>query len=594
MAKQIDVKYTDRDFNSLKKQLVEFSKNYFPDTYNDFSPTSPGTMYMEMAAYVGDVLSYYQDIQYQESLLQYAQEPANLFSLAYMMGYNPKMTTAAQVELDVYQQVSATSGRPNWTEAVTLTGGTQLESQAAGSTRFYVEDSIDFNYSSSFSPTEVTVYSQDSTGAVNSFLLKKKVKAISGEVETKTFSVGSAQRFLTLALEDSNIIGILKIEDSEGNEWTEVPYLAQGTIFVEDNTTTPATMKLQKTPRRFVTRFTSKGTLQLQFGSGVSTQEDTVITPNPSNVGLGTHYGASKLDVAYDPSNFMYTQEYGLAPANTTLTVTYLSGGGIASNVPNNTIRKIVSLTGASPSDVSFTNPKAATGGKDADTAEEIRQNSAKAYREQLRAVTNEDYVVRSLSMPAKFGSIAKAFAAQDQLTKNTNNTDSILEANPLGVSLYILGYDNEGKLSNVGNLIKKNLQTYLSQYKMITDSINLRDAFIVNIGIVFEIVIRPNEVAREVLLRCNNALRDHFKTTRWNINQSINLSEVYTLLDKVSGVQTVKNIDITNKAGGNYSQFSYDIKGATRDGVVYPSYDPCMFEIKFPETDIIGRVTTI
>ena len=424
--------------------------------------------------------------------------------------------------------------------------------------------------------------------------MKKKVKAISGEVETKTFSVGSAQRFLTLALEDNDIIGILKIEDSEGNEWTEVPYLAQSTIFVEDPSTTPATMKLQKTPRRFVTRFTSKGTLQLQFGSGVSTQEDTVITPNPSNVGLGTHYGASKLDVAYDPSNFMYTQEYGLAPANTTLTVTYLSGGGIASNVPANTITRIVSLTGATPSDVSFTNPKAATGGKDADTSEEIRQNSLKAYREQLRTVTNEDYVVRSLSMPSKFGSIAKAHAAQDQLTKNTNTTDSILESNPLGISLYILGYDNGGKLANVDNLIKRNLQTYLSQYKMITDSINLRDAFIVNIGIVFEIVIRPNEVAREVLLRCNNALRDHFKTTRWNINQSINLSEIYTLLDKVSGVQTVKNIDISNKVGGDYSQFSYDIKGATKDGVVYPSYDPCMFEVKFPETDIIGRVTTI
>ena len=194
--------------------------------------------------------------------------------------------------------------------------------------------------------------------------------------------------------------------------------------------------------------------------------------------------------------------------------------------------------------------------------------------------------------MPSKFGSIAKAHAAQDQLTKNTNTTDSILESNPLGISLYILGYDNGGKLANVDNLIKRNLQTYLSQYKMITDSINLRDAFIINIGIVFEIVIRPNEVAREVLLRCNNALRDHFKITRWNINQSINLSEIYTLLDKVSGVQTVKNI--SNKVGGDYSQFSYDIKGATKDGVVYPSYDPCMFEVKFPETDIIGRVTTI
>src|SRR6056300_939638 len=604
MAEERDIKYVNKTFSDLRQQLIDYAKNYFPDTYNDFSPTSPGMMFMEMAAYVGDVLSFYQDIQLQETLLQYAQEPGNLYSLAYMMGYRPKISTAATVDIDVFQQVSAIANVPNWDQALVIPENTQLESTAAGQARFFIDEKVNFGFSSSYSPTEVSVYAS-SGNTINTFLLKKTVKAFSGEVKTKTVSVGSPERFKTITLEDSNIIGILDVSDG-ANDWYEVPYLAQDTIFEEtanassDKNLAPYLLSLKKVPRRFVTRFTSTGNLQLQFGAGTTGQDDSVITPDPTYVGLGTGNGISKIDVAYDPSNFMFTGTYGLAPSNSTLTIRYLVGGGVESNVPANTVTTVVNQATATGTDTSqastiaYNNPRAASGGKDGDTAEEIRQNSLKAYSEQLRAVTKEDYIVRALSMPSKFGSVAKVHVLQDQLTSTKSTTDNIIDSNPLSLSMYVLAYDNNRKLTTASANMKESLKQYISQYRMLTDAVNIKDAFVVNIGIKYDIVLRPGAVGREVLLRCTQALQEHFDIRKWSINQPINIGTIYSLLDRIKGVQTVQGIEIINKVGGSYSQYAYDIKGATKNNIVYPSYDPCIFELRTPNSDIEGRITTL
>ena len=604
MAEERDIKYVNKTFSDLRQQLIDYAKNYFPDTYNDFSPTSPGMMFMEMAAYVGDVLSFYQDIQLQETLLQYAQEPGNLYSLAYMMGYRPKISTAATVDIDVFQQVSAIANVPNWNQALVIPENTQLESTAAGQARFFIDEKVNFGFSSSYSPTEVSVYAS-SGNTINTFLLKKTVKAFSGEVKTKTVSVGSPERFKTITLEDSDIIGILDVSDGS-NDWYEVPYLAQDTIFEEtangssDANLAPYLLSLKKVPRRFVTRFTSTGNLQLQFGAGTTGQDDSVITPDPTNVGLGTGNGVSKIDVAYDPSNFMFTGTYGLAPSNVTLTIRYLVGGGVEANVPANTITTVINQATATGTDTSqastiaYNNPRAASGGKDGDTAEEIRQNSLKAYSEQLRAVTKEDYIVRALSMPSKFGSVAKVHVLQDQLTSTKSTTDNIIDSNPLSLSMYVLAYNNDRKLTTASTNLRNNLKQYLSQYRMLTDAINIKDAFVVNIGVKYDIVLRPGAVGREVLLRCTQALQEHFDIRKWNINQPINIGTIYSLLDRIKGVQTVQNVEIVNKVGGTYSQYAYDIKGATKNNIVYPSYDPCIFELRTTNSDIEGRITTL
>ena len=279
---------------------------------------------------------------------------------------------------------------------------------------------------------------------------------------------------------------------------------------------------------------------------------------------------------------------------NENVTVKYIKGGGIAANVPANSITNKVEVTPTrgTLASLTFTNEKPAAGGRDGDTVEELRENALRSFSEQGRAVTLQDYTVRALSLPSKFGSIAKVYATQDQLT-NTNTTDLIIDNNPLALSLYVLSYNNNKNLTTATNTLKTNLKTYLSEYMMLSDSINIKDAFVVNISLEYDVIVRPNYAGRDVLLNCNLAVQDYFKIEKRNINQPINLAEIYTLLDKVKGVQTVQEIKVNNLQGGNYSRYAYDIKGATKNNVVYPSFDPCIFEIKFPKSDIKGRVIT-
>lgn len=601
MAQDRDIKYVNREFSDFRTQLMEYAKNYFPETYNDFSPTSPGMMFMEMAAYVGDILSFYQDTQLQETYLQYAKEPGNLYALAYMMGYTPKVTTVSEVDLDVTQIVSATVGNaPDMSQTLVVAANAQLAAVTGGQPKFFIDREIDFGFESTADPTEVTVATTINNSPAT-FQLKKKVKAFSGEVKTITQSFTSVEKFATFNIDDDNIIGILDIVDSNGNIWTEVPFLAQDTVFQRtvntgsDSSTVPYILTLSKVEKRFITRFNSQGRLQVQFGAGITGQDPETFTIDPKHVGSNTPQGISRLDYAYDPSNFLFSKSYGLAPSNTTLTVRYLVGGGIQANVPANTITEQVSVTSTGTgTDLAFNNPKPASGGKGGDSIEELRQNSLRAFNEQKRAVTREDYIIRALSLPSTYGNVSKVYVAQDQLLSNKSTTDNIIDSNPLALSMYVLAYDNDGKLINATNGLKQNLRTYISQYRLVTDALNIKDAFVVNIGVKFDIITLPGYSGRDVLLACTERLQDHFNISKWNINQPINLSTIYTLLDQVKGVQTVQKVEVENLTGGNYSEFEYDVKGATRNNIVYPSYDPCIFEVKFPATDIKGRITTL
>ena len=606
MAEQRDIKYVNREFGDFREQLVEFAKSYFPDSYNDFNETAPGMMFIEMASYVGDVLSFYQDTQLQETFLQHAQNPSNLYSLAYMMGYRPRVSTAAEVGLKIEQKVQALSGSnyvPDWDQAIKVHENSTIKSTAESNTSFILQESVDFKFSSSYDPTDISIASVDEDNNPAEYLLTKSALAISGEIKSTESTFTTAEKFATINITDDNILKVLDVTDSDGNTWTEVPFLGQDTIFDEeqnaasDSSLVPSILKLKRVPRRFVTRFTSKGVMQIQFGSGVVGSDDETFLPDPSNIKkYGDKQAVEQIDRAFDPTNFLFTRTYGLAPSNTTLTIRYLTGGGVGANAPANSVTSgdVVTTTVTDSTfltTLTFNNEKPASGGKDGDTVEELRQNSLKAFSEQKRAVTTSDYTVRALSLPPQFGSVAKAFVTKEF---NQNTTKSVLSENPLALALYVLAYDNDGKLITATNSLKNNLKSYLTEYMMITDAIDIKDAFVVNIGVKFEVLTLPNYASRDVLLNCTNKLKDYFKTSKRDINQPINISSVYTVLDQIKGVQTVKSVTINNKAGGNYSQFAYDVEGATKGGIVYPSYDPCIFEVKYPNIDIEGRVTTI
>ncbi len=617
MSTNIDIKYINKDFNNFKQSLIDYAKTYFPNTINDFSDESPAMMFIEMASYVGDVLAFSQDNQLQESLLLYAKEKENLISLAYMLGYRPKVTNASSVYLDIYQLVpaliSGSSNVPDFSYAIILNNENIVKSSTTNQ-EFITTDLVDFSFSSSLDPTEVTVYSI-SNGQPVYYLLKKKVKAISGTVKSNNFTFGSPERFPTIELNSDNIIQILDITDSDGNTWYEVPFLAQETIFEEvrnipfnnptlssDNSTVPYLLRLKSVPRRFTTRFTSENILKIEFGPGILTLPDEEIIPNSDNVGLGLIDSISKLNYAFDPSNFLYTKTYGISPSNTTLTVRYLVGGGVESNVsanditiiPEPDVTIITNSTQTILDSIAVNNPKAATGGKGGDTIEDIRLNSLSSFNAQSRAVTFNDYIIRTLSLPEKYGSVAKVYITKD--TQLSNDIDNIINNNPLALDLYLLSYNSSKQLTQASNALKNNLKVYLEQYRMLTDAVNIKNAYIINIGVKFDIITLPGYNNKEVLTNCINIIKDHFNIDKWQVNQPIIISELITKLDQTKGVQTVSKLEIENKVGENlgYSRYAYDIKSATKNNIVYPSLDPSIFEIKFLDKDILGRCVTL
>ncbi len=537
-----------------------------------------------------------------------------------MFGYKPNVTQVATVDVDFYQQVPAVftggSYEPDFSYALSIPANTTVSSNAPTSVSFLIEDPVDFSVSSSGDPTEVTVYQVSAGGAVvDYYLLKKTRKAISSTINTTTFSFGTPQQFETVEISSPNIVGILDITDSDSNVWYEVDYLAQETVFDSIKNTnvndpnlsqyqgdTPYLLQLKSVQRRFTSRFLNNTLLQLQFGAGTYNDTDEEILPNPDNVGLGLPFEKDKLTTAFSPQNFVLTKTYGIAPSNTTLTVRYLTGGGVGANVPANTISNINSNVqfinsnlNSSTAQIVFNslavnNPAAADGGGDGDTTEEIRQNASANFASQLRNVTQDDYLVRALSMPARYGVISKAYIEPTKAQSvQSGAAASILD-------LYVLSFDINTKLRTASIALKQNLSTYLSQYRMVNDSISIKDAFIINIGVNFDIIVLPNYNSNEVLTRCILALQDFFSINKWQINEPIILRDIYILLDAIDGVQTVKNVAISNKVGTalGYSPYAYDVTGATINNVVYPSLDPCIFEVKYPDTDIQGRVVNL
>ena len=613
MAVTRNINYINKDFTSYRNQLVNYSQTYFPTTYTDFSPTSPGMMFIEQAAYVGDVLSFYLDNQIQENYLQYARQTNNLYDMAYMYGYKPRVTGLATVTVDLYQQVPAKLingvAEPDYDYAVIINANTQITTTSGTPQTFIIEDSVNFTVSSSSNPTSVTV-AQITSGVPDYYLLRKSTTAYSGTIKSTDFSFGTPVEFATVSINAPNIANIIDVIDSDGNQYYEVDYLGQDLVFdgirntnVNDPNTyndsdTPYLLQTKSVQNRFATRYLASNLLQLQFGAGSPATVTENVIPNPFNVGLGLPFGQDKLTTAYSPTNFIFTNTYGNTPSNTTLTVRYLSGGGVGSNILAN------ALTNVNTSNIQFlkgglntttaqyvfdsiasNNPYAANGGNNGDTIEDIRQNAISQFSTQMRNVTQDDYLVRALSMPSKFGTISKAFTQKP----NADEANTTLD-------IYCLSQNEQSQLTIPSSTLKNNLKTYLNEYRMIGDTISIKNAFIINFAIDFEIITYPNYINNKVLSDCIVALRNYFKIDKWQINQPIITPDLFVLLDAIDGVQTVKQINFTNKTGTsqNYSEWAYDMNGANQNGTIFPSLDPSIFELKFPNSDIKGGVVNL
>jgi len=557
-------------------------------------------------------LSFYLDSQIQETYLQFANQNNNLYEMAYMFGYKPKLTGLATTKIDFYQQIpSKQVGNeyvPDYDYAVSISTNTIVGSDRG--INFTIEDPVDFTVSSSQDPTEISV-AQITSGEPSYFLLRKQRNALSGTPTTVTYSLGAYQEFPSLLIPDTQMGGILNVTDSNGNEYSEVNYLAQELVFddIKNNNiydpnnfqnkgNVPYILQTRQTPFRFTSRVVNSNQTLIQFGSGNPNDIAEIIIPNPDNVGLGLTFEKEKLTTAYSPTNFIFTNTYGIAPSETSITIQYISGGGVASNVPANSLTFYdkttalflkPNLNSATANyvinSIAVNNPEAASGGRGGDTITELRENIISNSNTQLRAVTADDYLIRTLSMPGKYGIVTKVYAQKPL----SNEEDATLD-------LYVLGQNSDGTLSPTSSTLKQNIKTYLSHYRMIGDSINIKDAFVINLGVTFEVTTKPEVNNNNILRNCINVIKSALSTNNFQINQPIIISDLIVALDNVSGVQTVKNVIITNKndVSQGYSKYAYDIEGAIQNQVLYPSIDPMIFELKYPNIDVKGQVVNL
>jgi len=606
-----DIKYLNKDFASFRTNLIEYAKTYFPKTYSDFNEASPGMMFIEMASYLGDVLSYYIDDSLKESMMLYAEDKQNVIGLSQYLGYKPKVTTPALVNISVYQLVpsvgSGVNNGPDSRYYLRIKEGMLIASNTNG-ILFRTTELLDFN---DIDDREITVHETDAlTGEPTFYLVKKSIKAISGEIKTIEKSFGAPEQYSKINIGDTNVIQIYDVRDSNGNKWYEVPYLAQEMVYVDYPTSEQTDkallpykdsvsniLKLLKTSRRFVTQTNSDNTTTLVFGGGNSTASDETLIPNFKNVGLGLNSSIDRLGESFDPANFLKTRTYGQAPSSTTLTVSYLVGGGIQSNVTKGDLTIIqriefdedstvftpqqLGLYNRMKSTIAVENNEPASGGRGAETIEEIRENALANFSSQNRAVTNKDYQVRILSLPPKYGGVAKAFAGP------YGKDDS----RSFAINAYVLGYDSNKKLTTLNQAIKENIKTYLNEHRMLTDGVNIIDGFVINVGVNFEIRVYGGYNKREVLTKCIDSITNHFNIDNWTFNMPINISELELIIAGVEGVSSVPKCELTNKCLGAYSRHSYNLTEATKGKMVYPSLDPSIFEVKYPNKDIKGRV---
>ena len=635
LDKRIDrkqVKYLNKDFSDFKKSLIEFTKFYFSDTYQDFSDASPGSIFLDLSSYIGDVLSYYTDHSFKENLLAHAEEKENLVSLAQGFGYKPRLVTPAFCTVSMSALIPADSEGNLETKYLPrfLSGTSFAVSTQNDVGTFITQDVCDFGDATS---RDVRPFSLQATGLPDFYLVSKPIKTISGTEKSIERVITTPTKFLKIEVPGANVVDIKSVVDAEGNTWNQVDNLSQDYIF-QDIVASPSStdvvpfykLKTIKTNRRFVVRLNRNLKTELIFGGGTGDLSDVYENPDYKSV-YDENYLQNMTNVALDTLNFTTGNSFGLAPGNTTLTITYRVAGGVTSNVGSGLINKISNLSTGNEtrilstadqavyrtmlSSVTVTNDEAASGGGSPPSVEQIRQSAMGYINAQGRIVTSTDYEKRVLSMPAKYGTVHKAFVIKDDainaVVKYTKEEQQGIESidpeddinyvddSPINtnINLYVMGLDSNNRLSTINNSVKLNIKQFLKGYRILTERINIVDAFRVSIGINYSIVVYKGSNTTDTLVRCTDTIRKYFNIDDWQINQPIIKDDLLVKIANVDGVQSVTTLTVVNKHqqqdGSDYAIYKYNIAANTKDRVIYPSADPCIFELRYPQTDIVG-----
>ena len=593
----IPINYTSRDYESIRNDLITHVRRYYPNVYQDFNEASFGSIMIDTVAYVGDILSFYMDYNVNESFIETSIEENNILKLARQMGYRYKGIPASSGEVTLYIIVpNLVNGiGPDLDYAPILKRGAMFSAGGQGAS-FSLDENVDFSLPSN----EAVVATTDAvTGVPTGWAIKTKGQVISGQVRRQTVDVGDYERFRKVLINDQDITGIISVVDSSGNKYFEVDYLTQDVIYKPiinkhaDSNQVPMILKPKKVPRRFVFEQLSNQ-YYLQFGYGSETNITNEVISDPNKIVLQVNGRDYVTDESFDPTNLIETDKMGVSPTNTTLTIEYRKNSANVNNIGakalvnvSDTEYTFANIGQLSPSKVSsvigsleFENENPIIGGISTPTTEEIKYRAYGSFSSQNRAVTAQDYKSVAYSLPPKFGSVKRVNIAQDKDSFKRN------------LNLYIISEDQNGNLVESTDTLKNNLKTYLSNYKMINDTIDILDARIVNIGLNIDIIAEDQVNKYEVLQKAIDAIKFNNLSTKYDISEPFRTSDIFKTLKNVDGILDVISISVERKAGSLYSTFSYDIEGNTSpDGRLVLAQNNVIFEIKYPDSDIVGTV---
>ena len=591
------INYTGKDFNTIKKQLVDYAQKYYPETFKDFNEASFGSLMLDMVSYVGDMLSFYTDYQANESFLETALEYDNILKLANQVGYKhmPNASSFGEASFFIRVPASAGGGGPNYSLAPVLKQGSTFSS-VNGELFTLVED-IDFKNTSE----KILVANSNAEGsAPTHYALKARGAVVSGQLFSQEFTVGDYKKFLKLTLFDTNLTEIIKVFDADGNNYYEVDYLTQDVVYVpvlnvkDDRKFSKNILKPIAVPRRFVKTQNASSTT-LQFGFGAQDNEAKVL--DPVNVVLDVHGKNHISDKSFDPTVLSKTDKLGVVPTNTILTVIYRRNTSATVNVSVGQLTTVVSpqftfpnaanlnLSPAQTSEVinslELTNETSITGDVTDMSSEELKLRIQGTHAAQNRAVTRDDYINMVYNMPSNFGQVRKAMITRDQTSFNGKN-----------LNLFVVSSNPAGVLVQTNDIIKQNLKTWINKYKMFGDTIDILDAKIINLQIRYTVQSYANVNTYNVVSQCNQALMDYFREYYFDIGEPFRIGDVYQILNSLSNVVDTKKVEVSPKLGSLYTDFGQSYESlASADGRYLVPPEDAVFEIKYPDSDITGEV---
>ena len=592
---KVPIKYTARDFASIKAELEDYIKRYYPDTYKDFNEASFGAMMVDTVAYIGDMLSFYLDYSINEMFMDTALEYTNVVKLSRQMGYKFRGKPTAYGEVTLYCLIPANSSGlgPDSSYMPIIRKGSQFFDTSGNS--FLLSEDVDISYSKN---ETVVAAVDDTTGLPTQYAVKAHGQIISGQLARQVVKIGAFQKFRRIRLNGANVAEILSVRDTEGRDYHEVEYLSQNIVYKEvpnrgaNSDLVPSVMKAVTVPRRYVVE-RDKTVTYLQFGYGSETSVTNESIAEPSKVVLNLNARDYVTDTSFDPTNILKADKFGVAPSNTNLTVIYRVNNSSNANAAAGSIAQKGSVTlkfsnssaldrgkmAAVKKSLEVTNAAPVRGDVAIPSALELKRRTIDHFATQGRAVTAQDYKSLVYAMPPQFGAITRCKPVQDTNSFKRN------------INMYIISEDADGRLTQANTPLKNNLKTWLNQNRMINDTIDVLDAKIVNFGVHYTIVTEAGANRYEVVDLCNRLLRRRYAKVH-DIGEPFHITELYTLLGRVDGVADVVDVVVEPKTSSKYSSTAFDFaKQRTPDGRFIVTPDNVVLEVKYPIDDIKGTV---